>query len=115
MESWLTMTRNHRREGLAFARLFMVLSCISPLFVLWAIRGNKLVPDRWFIPSCLALAIIPTVVLWLRLRVAIRGKDTRNIVVGEAEDHRDHLLVYLFAMLLPLYPIDTGGVRDLAA
>lgn len=39
----------------------------------------------------------------------------RELVVGSAEDHRDHLLVYLFAMLLPFYPIDTGTWRDFAA
>jgi hypothetical protein len=26
----------------------MVLSSISPLFILWAIRGNSLIPDGWF-------------------------------------------------------------------
>jgi hypothetical protein len=33
------------REGLRAARLLMVLSSISPLFILWAIRGNSLIPD----------------------------------------------------------------------
>ena len=36
-------------EGLKAARVLMVLSSISPLFILWAIRGNNLIPDRWFI------------------------------------------------------------------
>jgi len=31
-----------RGEGLKIARLLMVLSSISPLFVLWAIRGNSI-------------------------------------------------------------------------
>jgi hypothetical protein len=39
----------------------------------------------------------------------------RELVVGTAEDHRNHLVVYLFAMLLPFYPIDTGTWRDFAA
>ena len=38
-------TTTHR-EGLKAARLLMVLSSISPLFILWAIRGNSLIPDR---------------------------------------------------------------------
>lgn len=37
-------TSTHR-EGLKAARLLMVLSSISPLFILWAIRGNCLVAD----------------------------------------------------------------------
>jgi len=40
------------REGLRVARLLMVLSSISPLFILWAIRGNTLIPDRYFIAFC---------------------------------------------------------------
>jgi hypothetical protein len=42
-------------------------------------------------------------------------KETRELVVGTAEDHRDHLLVYLFAILLPFYAADLGTYRDLAA
>jgi len=54
-------------------------------------------------------------VLWLRIRIAQKLQETRELVIGAAEDHRDHLLVYLFAILLPFYPIDTGTQRDLAA
>jgi len=32
-------------EGLRVARLLMVLSSISPLYILWAIRGNSLIID----------------------------------------------------------------------
>ena len=34
-------------EGLKTARLLMVLSSILPLFILWAIRGNRLIPDHY--------------------------------------------------------------------
>jgi hypothetical protein len=59
--------------------------------------------------------VIPNLVLWLRIRAARKHRVRRELVVGSAEDHRDHLLVYLFAMLLPFYPIDTGTWRDFAA
>ena len=45
-------------EGLKAARLLMVLSSISPLFILWAIRGTTLVADRWFIGFCALTRII---------------------------------------------------------
>jgi hypothetical protein len=54
-------------------------------------------------------------VLWLRIETAEKQNDLRDIVVEKAEDRRDHLLVYLFAMLLPFYPIDTSSVRDTLA
>ena len=55
------------REGLKAARLLMVLSSISPLFILWAIRGNSLVPDRYFIGFCALMVFVPNAFLWLRI------------------------------------------------
>lgn len=102
-------------EGLKFARLFMVLSSISPLFILWAIRGNALIPERWFLGICATMVIAPNVFLWVRISTAKKINEKRELVAGRTEDHRDHLLVYLFAMLLPFYATDLGSWRDLAA
>ncbi len=87
----------------------------SPLFVLWGIRGTKLVSDRYFIACCLAVAILPNGFLWWRIKTAKKLKDLRELVIGLADDHRDHLVVYLFVMLLPLYPIDLSNARELLA
>lgn len=102
-------------EGLKTARLLMVLSSISPLFILWAIRGNSLIPDHYFIGFCALMVLLPNAFLWLRIRTAKRNNDRREVTVGTADDHRDHILVYLFAMLLPFYSEDLGTLRDLAA
>jgi len=93
----------------------MVLSSVSPLFVLWAIRGSKLVPDSYLLSFCALMVALPNLFLWLRIQAAKKHQVKSELVVGSAEDHRDHLLVYLFAMLLPFYPIDTGSWRDFAA
>jgi hypothetical protein len=104
-----------QNQGLRIVRLMMVLGSISPLFILWAIRGNSLIPDRYFLPFCAVMIVVPNAVLWLRMRTAKKLKEKREIVVGKAEDHRDHLLVYLFTMLLPFYAVDLGTWRDFAA
>ena len=93
----------------------MVLSGFSPLFILWAIRGCSLIPDRYLVPLCLVMVVAPNVFLWLRIYAAKELKERRDLAVGRAEDHRDHLLVYLFAMLLPLYAADLSTWRALAA
>lgn len=103
------------KEGLKAARLLMVLSSISPLFILWAIRGSSLIPDHWFIGFCALMVIVPNVFLGLRIHTAKKQNDTRQLTVGRADDHRDHILVYLFAMLLPFYSEDIGTWRDLGA
>lgn len=37
------------REGLSLLRVILVLSSISPLFVLWAVKGVDLLPDVYFV------------------------------------------------------------------
>jgi hypothetical protein len=103
------------REGLKAARLLMVLSSVSPLFILWAIRGTSLIPDRYFVGFCALMILVPNVFLWLRIRTARKQDDKREVRVGTADDHRDHILVYLFAMLLPFYSEDLGSWRYLGA
>jgi len=113
------MTKKRRKrsshEGLKVARLLMVLSSISPLFILWAIRGDTCIPDEYFIGFCATMVILPNLFLWLRIRLAVKLADKRELVVGTAEDHRDHVLVYLFAMLLPFYSESLTNWRELAA
>ena len=42
----------------------MLLSSLSPLFVLWATRGTTLIPDVWFVSSCAILSVCPSIVLY---------------------------------------------------
>lgn len=97
------------------ARLLMVLSSISPLFILWAVRGNRLIPDGYFVSFCGIMVITPNVFLWVCIRTAMKLRESREISIGSAEDHREHLLVYMFAMLLPFYAADLATWRDLSA
>ncbi len=106
------MPKSRNNEGLKMARLLMVLSSISPLFILWAIRGNTLVPEYYFFGFCAAMVILPNLFLWLRIHTAQKLNEQREITIGSAEDHRDHLLVYLFAMLLPFYSADMCSWRE---
>jgi len=71
----------------------MVVSSLAPLFLLWAIRGAPPIPDRYWIATCLALAILPNLALLWRWRVARRNNDHRVIVVAAARDQSEHLLV----------------------
>jgi len=59
----------NKSEGLPIARLLMVLSSISPLFILWAIRGANVkgLPESYFLAFC---ALIPRshAPAWERIR-----------------------------------------------
>lgn len=102
-------------ESLGIARFFMVLSSFSPLFILWAIRGCSLFPDIWFSSACIFIALTPYIILSLRISTAKRNNDKSLRFVGVSEDHGNHLLVYLFAMLLPLYSSELTTYRDFFA
>jgi len=109
------MTTTKHKEGLRIARLLMVMSSMSPLFILWGIKGIGIIPDRYFIAFCVIMVVVPNAFLWLRINTAKRFKEQREIVVGDSDDHRDHILVYLFAMLLPFYTTEIANYRDFAA
>ncbi len=109
------MASNRHTEGLKTVRLMMVLSSLSPLFFLWAVRGLSCVEDRWLWLACAFLIIGPNAILLGRIRVAKLRNDIRTLTIGKPEDHRGDLLVYLFAMLIPLYDVNLSSSRDAAA
>lgn len=102
-------------EGLKFARLLMVLSSLSPLFILWAIRGNSYIPNSTLCLLCGILVITPLAILKIRIHFARKDRDIREVVVGVAEDHRNHVLIYLFSILLPFYRQEMTSLREFVA
>ncbi len=88
---------------------------MAPLFILWSIRGANLIPDVYFITGCVVMATLPTGFLLFRECLAKRQDDTRLLVIGRTEDHRGHILVYLFAILLPFYRQNVDAWRDFLA
>ena len=88
---------------------------MAPLFLLWAIRGSNSVPDTYFIPGCLLLATVPTAVLYWRIVAVKRDNDCQMKTIYHADDHRDYILAYLFATLLPFYTANLNDGREFAA
>lgn len=110
------MTRKTKiKEGLGGVRFLLVWSSLSPVFLLWAIRGVEKIPDKIWVPGCVAIFLLPTILLWLFFRRAKRQENDKTITVHSAKDQREHLLTYLFAMLIPLFDANLGGYRDLIA
>jgi len=103
------------QQGLGGVRFVLVWSSLSPVFLLWAIRGVETVPDKIWIPACTAIFLLPTILLVIFFRRAKRHQNDKTITVHSAKDQREHLLTYLFAMLIPLFDANLGGYRDLTA
>ena len=107
--------KSYHEEGLQILRIILVLSSLSPLFILWAIRGNCLIPASWFLSACILFAVVPNIILWYRICTVRKNSDTKSITVGFVEEHQSQILVYLFATLLPFYREEVATFRDLAA
>lgn len=108
-------TKPKIREGLGGIRFLLVWSSLSPVFLLWAIRGVDTIRDAVWVPICIALFLLPSVLLFFFFRRAKKQQNDKTITIRSAKDQREHLLVYLFAMLIPLFDANLGGYRDLIA
>lgn len=101
------------KEGMAFVRFILVWSSLSPAFLLWAIRGSEAHPGWKFTTLCLVLFAVPTallIVFWIRAR---SKHVVRSLEVIRSDDPKDHILTYLFAMLIPLYQSDMDNTRQM--
>ncbi len=102
-------------EGLRIIRLLMVISSLSPLFILWMIRGVPNVSDYYLVLICILFIAIPNFALYERWQIAKRNSDIKMLKIGKSDDARNHLLVYLFAILFPLYDVNLGSDRQFYA
>lgn len=103
------------QEGLGGIRFLLVWSSLSPVFLLWAIRGVEKISDWVWVPVCIAIFALPTILIWSFFQRARSQENYKTITVHSAKDQREHLLTYLFAMMIPLFDANLGGYRDLAA
>ena len=96
-------------------RLILVWSSLSPVFLLWAIRGIDKIDDQYWIPACLMMFAIPTIILVFIKHHQTRIDNSQTIKIIRVREEREHLLTYLFAMLIPLFDANLEGWRDLMA
>ena len=88
---------------------------MSPLFILMAIKGIGIIPWEVYFPAFLGLAIIPNALLLIRILIAAKQNDRKQIQVDDYTDNREHLLTYVFAMLIPLFQTSSVTEADLYA
>lgn len=98
-----------------FIRLMLVLACMAPLFILMAIRGVGLVPWEVYFPAFIGMALIPNLILIVRILIAVKSNDRKRIRVTNSTDNREQLITYVFAMLLPLFQSSVSTEQDLYA
>ena len=101
-------------EGLGWLRLVLVLAAFWPLFILWAVRGSRFVDGRLLAIGCLVAIALPHLALAGRIWLVQHRRRQSILFVDSSQNSRDHVLVYLFAVLLPLYSLDSSDWRGFA-
>ena len=109
------MTDAAPKEGFQILRLVMVLSSMAPLFVLWAVRGSGPIPDKYFVPGCLLLAIVPTLVLQWRIRTAERTNDIQTKTVLPRRRPPRSYTCLLVRDASAIYTVNLRDYREFAA
>lgn len=102
-------------DGLTFVRLALVVSALSPVFLLWAIRGVTAVDDKIWIPICLGFFLMSNAIvaaIWAR---ALYAKNEKTLTVSNSSEQRDYLITYLLAVTIPIYQNDISSVRGIIA
>lgn len=95
-------------------QLLLVLSSVSPIVLLWAIRGTSLTSDCVFISACLVIFFILNIAHFLFLFAARKHETIRIVRVKALIDRRPDIITYLFALVLPLYATNLDSWRNLA-
>lgn len=80
-----------------------------------AIKGVGIIPWEVYFPTFLGLAIIPNLFLIIRIIIAKRTNDRKRIQLTSYTDNREHLVTYIFALLLPLFQTNVATEPDLYA
>jgi hypothetical protein len=104
-----------KEAGVGLVRFLLIWSSLSPVFLLWGMRGTTAIPDKIFAPVCVGLFVVPSLVLWFLWRRNAAIGNVRTIEIRYSQDPKDYLLTYLFAMLLPLWQGGLDSIRDVCA
>lgn len=111
-----------QREGLPFVKLMMLLSSMSPLFLLIGIRGIQIKEGEKLLISPIAtwiivagLILVPFLVIKLRIWSSRKSNDVFIINASNSTMNKEYLFTYLFTVLLPLYSVSITSKNELYA
>ena len=100
-------------EGLPFVKFMMLLSGMSPLFLLIGIRGlDDFVEDKHLWITVFLLIVIPFLVIKIRIHYALKSNDLFEINISEKKNNKEYLFTYLFTVLIPLYSVSINNCRE---
>lgn len=91
---------------------------LSPVFFIWAIRGSAVVNQFWLCGLAATTIVLPALFFVWRLRQvksSSTGGDIEELTVRRLTDRREHLLSYLFPLVMSSWEFDFKSPRELIA
>ena len=104
-----------KSEPFRFLRLIFVIASLSPLFIIWGLKGFKQIPDYFLVPAVILVLILSNGIVLYRWAIVKKQNLTVQAQVQDATDHREHLVVYLLAVLLAMFGANAADMRELSA
>ncbi len=99
-------------------RLALVVWSLSPVFLVWAIRGSSMISQLWLWAGASLATIGPALIYLGSISLAKKsgtGGNLEQLTVKRLTDRREHLLSYLFPLLLSVWSLDFKTHRELIA
>lgn len=59
------------------------------------------------------MVLIPNAVLAWRIVATVRGQDQSDLTLGQSNDNKSDIIIYVFSLLLPFYRQDFTEIREL--
>lgn len=103
-----------RKEGVPIVKFMMLLSSMTPLFLLIGLRGidAKVISDKWLWIIIAVIVIVPFIILYARIRAAVKSRNIVTVDITGSSNNKDYLFTYLFTVLLPMYSFTITNCRD---
>lgn len=99
-------------------RLALVVWSLSPVFLVWAIRGSGMISQLWLWVAAMLATLGPALIYLGSVNLAKQsgtGGNLEQLTVKRLTDRREHLLSYLFPLLLSVWSLDFKTHRELLA
>ncbi|MFM2041967.1 MAG: hypothetical protein RLY86_543 [Pseudomonadota bacterium] len=97
-------------------RILLSLASLSPLFLLWGIKGTEYVPDVYWITLMFVLIVVPNALLSYHvLWVKEIYHEMESVRVEKIYKRDDYLSLYFFSVIMPAFALDIDKPREVAA
>lgn len=103
------------KESFKFLRLIFVIASLTPLFLMWAIKGSPIISNETMILGCAGIIILSNGAIFLRWWIAVKENQVMEAIVESSTDHTEHLVVYLLAVFLAIYSSSISSLREFLA